>query len=104
MDSRAQFTFHVLDGLNERARALGVEILTRPVAGAAEEIGPVLRGGGRQYSRRLPFPDARDEDMLPLTQGFAKPIVLMNGDDPAMRHSSVTPCNRAAAQYGDRPI
>jgi DNA-binding LacI/PurR family transcriptional regulator len=40
-----------------------------------------------------------DDDVLTLTEGFDKPIVLINGDDPAMRHSSVTPCNRSAAQF-----
>ncbi|MHB1101914.1 MAG: LacI family DNA-binding transcriptional regulator [Devosia sp.] len=31
-------------------------------------------------------------------RGFPKPVVLLNGDDPHMRLSSVTPCNRAAAR------
>src|SRR5690606_18895742 len=36
--------------------------------------------------------------VLTLTGSFGKSIVLVNGDDPAMRHSSVTPCNRSAAR------
>ena len=39
-----------------------------------------------------------DESMLAATRGFAKPVVLLNGDDPDMRLSSVTPCNRSAAR------
>jgi DNA-binding LacI/PurR family transcriptional regulator len=36
--------------------------------------------------------------MLEATRGFGKPVVMINGDDPYMRLSSVTPCNRSAAR------
>ena len=39
-----------------------------------------------------------DEEMLTATSDFPKPIVLVNGDDPSMRLSSITPCNRSAAR------
>lgn len=97
-NSRAQFTFHVLDGLNERARVLGVELATRPVAGAEDELA-LLREAEADPSVAGCLFLTLEDDMLPLTEGFSKPIVLINGDDPTMRHSSVTPCNRAAAQF-----
>lgn len=96
-NSRAQFTFHVLDGLNERARVLGVELATRPVAGPEDELALLSEAEADPSVAGCLFLTLED-DMLPLTQGFSKPIVLINGDDPMMRHSSVTPCNRAAAQ------
>lgn len=97
-NSRAQFTFHVLDGLNERARTLGVELATRPVAGPDDELA-VLREAEADASVAGCLFLTMEDDMLPLAQDFAKPIVLINGDDPSMRHSSVTPCNRAAAHF-----
>ncbi len=36
---RNQFTLYVLEGLNERAHALGLEIVTRPIADRSEELG-----------------------------------------------------------------
>jgi DNA-binding LacI/PurR family transcriptional regulator len=86
-----------LDGLNERARVLGVELATRPVAGPEDERALLSEAEADPAVAGCLFLTLED-DMLPLTQGFSKPIVLINGDDPTMRHSSVTPCNRAAAQ------
>ncbi len=97
-NSRAQFTFHVLDGLNERARVLGVELATRPVASSADEAALLGEAEADDAVAGCLFLTLED-DMLPLAEGFSKPIVLINGDDPFMRHSSVTPCNRAAAQF-----
>lgn len=97
-NSRAQFTFHVLDGLNERARVLGVELATRPVASSADELA-LLREAEADPSVAGCLFLTLEDDMLPLTEGFSKPIVLINGDDPTMVHSSVTPCNRPAAQF-----
>jgi DNA-binding LacI/PurR family transcriptional regulator len=96
--SRNQFTFHVLDGLKERAQALGVELVTRPVATPEDEVA-LLREAGEDATVAGCLFLTLDDDVLTLTEGFAKPIILVNGDDPTMRHSSVTPCNRSAAQF-----
>ena len=95
---RNQFTFYVLEGLTERARTLGVEIVTRAVASADEEIGLLEEAHADPGVAGCLFLTLDDETVLTLTSGFEKPIVLVNGDDPAMRHSSVTPCNRSAAR------
>src|SRR5262245_21766609 len=95
---RNQFTLYVLEGLNERARALGVEILTRPISSQAEEISVLEEARDNDDVAGCLFLTLDDEDMLTLTTSFAKPIVLVNGHDPAMRLSSVTPCNRSAAR------
>jgi len=97
--SRNQFTFHVLDGLKERAQALGVELVTRPVATPDDEVALLREASEDASVAGCLFLTLDDDDVLTLTEGFGKPIVLVNGDDPAMRHSSVTPCNRSAAQF-----
>ncbi|MGO8168885.1 hypothetical protein ACC780_38265, partial [Rhizobium ruizarguesonis] len=38
-----------------------------------------------------------EEEMLAAAADLGKPVVLVNIDDPYMRLSSVTPCNRSAA-------
>jgi DNA-binding LacI/PurR family transcriptional regulator len=95
---RNQFTFYVLEGLKARAQALGVEILTRPISSPAEEIGVLKEARDNHEVAGCLFLTLDDEDMLTLATDFEKPIVLVNGDDPAMRLSSVTPCNRSAAR------
>jgi DNA-binding LacI/PurR family transcriptional regulator len=93
-----QFTYHVLDGLKERARLLGVEIVTRPVATLDDEVA-LLKEAERDASvAGCLFLSLDEDDVLTLTEGFSKPIVLVNGNDPTMRHSSVAPSNRSAAQ------
>lgn len=95
---RSQFTSYVLEGLNERARTLGVELVTRAIARADEEVALLEEAEADESVVGCLFLTLDDETVLTLTSGFGKPIVLVNGDDPAMRHSSVTPCNRSAAR------
>lgn len=95
---RNQFTLHVLEGLKERALALGVEIVTRPIDNSAEESSVLADAQADDDVAGLLFLTLDDEDMLAQTTAFAKPVVLVNGDDPLMRLSSVTPCNRSAAR------
>ena len=95
---RNQFTFYVLEGLNARAGTLGVEILTRPISTRAEEIKVLEEAQANDEVVGCLFLTLDDEDMLTATTSFGKPIVLVNGDDPSMRLSSVTPCNRSAAR------
>jgi DNA-binding LacI/PurR family transcriptional regulator len=95
---RNQFTSYVLEGLNERSRALGVELVTRAIANGDEEVALLKEAEDDESVAGCLFLTLDDETVLTLTSGFHKPIVLVNGDDPAMRHSSVTPCNRSAAR------
>ena len=96
--TRNQFTFYVLEGIAERARTLDVEIVRHSIAGQADEAA--LRAQARDDEGVVGclFLTLEDEAVLSLSEGFSKPVVLVNGDDPAMRHSSVTPCNRSAAR------
>ncbi|MBB6180282.1 DNA-binding LacI/PurR family transcriptional regulator [Rhizobium flavum] len=95
---RNQFTLYVLEGIRERAEAVGIEIVTRPVADAAEEQRVLEEARLDEEVAGLLFLTVDDERMLAATRDVGKPVVLINGDDPLMRLSSVTPCNRSAAQ------
>lgn len=96
--ARNQFTYYVLDGLNERAAALGVEIVTRPVSTLDDEKALLEDADGDDTVVGCLFLSLDDADFLARTEGFEKPIILVNGDDPLMRRSSVTPCNRSAGR------
>lgn len=96
--ARNQFTWHVLDGLNERARLLGVDLVTRAVAGPEDEDALLAESERDEAVAGCLFLTLDEDDVLTRASGFSKPIVLVNGDDPSMRHSSVTPCNRSAAR------
>jgi len=97
---RNQFTAQVLEGLHQRAETLGVEIVTQPVSGDAQGIGALQRALDDESVAGFLFLTLDDEEVLSLTRDFGKPVVLVNGDDPLMRLSSVTPCNRSAARMG----
>ncbi len=97
---RNQFTTHVLEGMRERALALSLEITTRSIASPDEEIRLLDEALADDDVAGLLFLTLDDEEMLAPTRSFSKPVVLVNGDDPVMRLSSVTPCNRTAARLG----
>jgi DNA-binding LacI/PurR family transcriptional regulator len=88
----------VLEGLNERAGALGLEIVTRSLVDRAEELAMLEEARRDPQVAGVLFLTIDDESMLAATRGFEKPVVLLNCDDPDMRLSSVTPCNRSAGR------
>lgn len=93
---RNQFTAQVLEGLHTRAEALGIEIVTQPIVDGDNIIDPLRDALADNNIAGFLFLTLDDEDVLTLTRDFIKPVVLINGDDPLMRLSSVTPCNRSA--------
>lgn len=95
---RNQFTLYVLEGIRERAQTLGIDIVTRPIADEAEERKVLNEARTDPEVAGLLFLTVDDERLLAATRDVGKPVVLVNGDDPFMRFSSVTPCNRSAAQ------
>lgn len=95
---RNQFTLYVLEGLNERAGALGLEIVTRSLVDHAEEHAMLEEARRDPQVAGILFLTIDDENMLAATRRFEKPVVLLNCDDPDMRLSSVTPCNRSAGR------
>jgi DNA-binding LacI/PurR family transcriptional regulator len=95
---RNQFTLYVLEGLKDRAQTLGLEIVTRPIADRTEELAVLKEAQQDDQVAGLLFLTVDDEGMLAATRDFGKPVVLLNSDDPFMRLSSVTPCNRSSAR------
>ena len=98
--ARSQFTLHVLEGLGERAQALGLSVRTRAVASPADEalLWSEVRAEPEVAGVLYLTPD--DEGVAGRAGELGKPLVLVNGEDPWMRLSSVAPCNRSAAALG----
>ncbi|AUH33529.1 LacI family DNA-binding transcriptional regulator [Paracoccus tegillarcae] len=94
--ARSQFTLHVLEGIGERCQTLGMQVETRPVSSLADEAALLAEAQDDSIAGVLML-TIDDDAMLALAREFEKPVVLVNGDDPDMRLSSVTPCNRSAA-------
>ncbi|HHB81733.1 MAG TPA: LacI family transcriptional regulator, partial [Aliiroseovarius sp.] len=99
---RSQFTMDVLDGLNERAEALGIEI---------EQYRFPFPDDLGDLSERVTAPDVLgtllltvDDTVLDAAHALPGPVVLVNSDDPDMRLSSVTPCNRSAAAMATKHL
>lgn len=95
--ARSQFTLHVLEGLTERAAALGLDVRTRAVTGLVDEaaLWDEVRADAGIAGVLYLTPD--DGDVAGRAGALGKPLVLVNGEDPGMRLSSVAPCNRSAA-------
>jgi DNA-binding LacI/PurR family transcriptional regulator len=101
---RNQFTLHVLDGLRQRATALELDLVTRPIGDQAELQSMFEDAAADPGVVGVLLLTLDDEQMLVPARAFEKPVVLINGDDPAMQLSSVTPCNRSAAHLATRHL
>ncbi|MGV8987728.1 MAG: LacI family DNA-binding transcriptional regulator [Cypionkella sp.] len=94
--SRSQFTLAVMQGLEERATLLRATITTRAIGSTAQERLALDEAANDPQVAGVLFLTLDDEDSLVATRDFPKPVVLVNGDDPSMRLSSIAPSNRAA--------
>lgn len=95
--SRSQFTLNVMQGIEERAAFQRATLITRAVDSPDEGQRALADARADDAIAGLLFLTLDDEEMLGPTRGFVKPVVLVNGDDPAMALSSIAPSNRAAA-------
>ncbi|MDP2087509.1 MAG: LacI family DNA-binding transcriptional regulator [Gemmobacter sp.] len=95
--ARSQFTLHVMQGIEERAHLLRAEVVTLANAGTPAERAALALAAAEPRVSGLLLLTLDESDMLATVRGFAKPVVLVNGDDPLMQLSSVAPSNRAAA-------
>jgi DNA-binding LacI/PurR family transcriptional regulator len=94
--ARSQFTASVMRGIETRATLLRAAVDTRAIATTAEEHQALAEAAADDSVAGLLFLTLDDEDMLAAARGFPRPVVLVNGDDPSMRLSSIAPSNRAA--------
>lgn len=102
--TRNQFTLYVLEGLTQRAKALGIDLRIKPIADRGQELTALEEARRDDNVAGMLFLTLDDDEILTAARGFEKPIVLVNGDDPAMEFSSVTPANYFAAQLATRHL
>lgn len=93
--ARSQFTLNVMQGIEERARLLRAEVTTLALGPTAQDRAALVQAA--EGVSGLLFLTLDDPATLAAAQALARPVVLVNGDDPSMRLSSVAPSNRAAA-------
>ena len=99
---RSQFTMYVLEGLKARAAERGIQIehhAFRTAEGLAN-LADLARADDLIGMLFLTVDDAS----LETARALECPVVLVNSDDPEMRLSSVTPCNRSAAAMATRHL
>lgn len=94
--NRYQFSWYILQALKERAKVLGIELITHALTGNEnEELNLLLNekdiGGVLALT-------VDDPIFLNVIASLNKPAVLVNSEDPLMRLSSVLPCNRSATR------
>jgi DNA-binding LacI/PurR family transcriptional regulator len=94
--ARNQFTWYVLMGLRERARAVGAEVVLAPLSdGDAAGLAAILARAQPQGLLLLTLDSPR---LVDTALDLGVPTVLLNGHDPALRVSGITPANRAIAR------
>lgn len=94
---RTQFTWHVLEGLRQRAAARGltIELLALADGDVSDQLANAQAlddAGG------ILLLTVDDPLVLSRIADTGRPAVLINGDDPLMRISSVSPCNRSSSR------
>lgn len=99
---RSQFTTYVLEGLRERAEAQGIGLTTHIFDGY--DSLPALREAATDPELIGLMLLTVEDTVIDYVSSFDLPVVLVNGDDPQMRISSVTPCNRSAASLATRHL
>lgn len=99
---RSQFTMYVLEGLRQRAAERGLAIdnhAIRSVDGR-DDLAELSKADDLLGILFLTV----DDTILKTARALDCPVVLVNTDDPEMRLSSVTPCNRSAAAMATRHL
>ena len=93
---RNQFTWHVLDGMRTRARSLDLHLMPFSLEGVG--LAGLRAGVADRQPAGLLLLTVDERDVLDHCAAAGLPAVIVNGDDPWMRISSVAPCNRSAAR------
>ncbi|SMX51112.1 LacI family DNA-binding transcriptional regulator [Actibacterium lipolyticum] len=99
---RSQFTMYVLEGLRDRAQKLNIQIenYTFQSSDPNSELRDKVASDDFLGVLLLTVDDA----LLDFAQNLACPVTLVNGDDPEMLLSSVSPCNRSAAAMATKHL
>jgi len=99
---RNQFTWHVVDGVTRAAEQHGIAVVPHPFRGRGSEgLAEAITRADADGLLVLTVDDPRVFDRA-LALGL--PTVVVNGDDPAMRLTSIAPDNRRAAELATRHL
>lgn len=96
--SRTQFTWHVLEGLKAAAASREIEVSLIPLPDPDESQALLIDALASQDILGVLLLTVDDMQVMSRIQESGKAAVLINGDDPLMRISSVSPCNRSATR------
>lgn len=96
--SRTQFTWHVLEGLKAAAASREIEVTLVPLPDPDESQAPLADVLDNQHILGALLLTVDDMQVMSRIQESGKAAVLINSDDPLMRISSVSPCNRSATR------
>lgn len=99
---RSQFTSYVLEGMGERAESQNIRLATH-VFDSSESLDALRVAAADPELIGLLLMTV-DDATVDFVCALDLPVVLVNGDDPLMRVSSVTPCNRSAATLATRHL
>ncbi len=96
--SRTQFTWHVLEGLKAAAASREIDVSLVPLPDQDESQAPLTDVLDNQQILGALLLTVDDMQVMSRIQESGKAAVLINSDDPLMRISSVSPCNRSATR------
>ncbi|NIX78370.1 LacI family transcriptional regulator [Microvirga sp. c23x22] len=96
--SRSQFTWHVLEGLKSAAAAHDTEISLIPLQDTDDQYSALDDVLADKGVRGVLLLTVDDPLIFERVSASGKAAVLINGDDPSMRISSISPCNRSASR------
>ncbi|MEZ0167079.1 LacI family DNA-binding transcriptional regulator [Microvirga sp. TS319] len=96
--SRTQFTWHVLEGLKSAAALREIDVSLVPLPDPEESHAPLIDALDREDFLGVLLLTIDDAQVMQRIHESGKAAVLINGDDPLMRISSVSPCNRSATR------
>jgi DNA-binding LacI/PurR family transcriptional regulator len=99
---RTQFTWHVLEGLKAAALAHEIEFSLVSLPDADGDRDASLTCLDDDQTSGILLLTVDDRRILDRVGDSRKPAVLINGEDPLMRISSVSPCNRSASRMACR--
>jgi DNA-binding LacI/PurR family transcriptional regulator len=93
---RNQFTWLVLEGMRERAAALGLQLQPFSLEGVG--LAGLKAALAEHRPKGVLLLTVDERDVLDHVHEACIPAVCVNGDDPWMRISSIAPCNRSSAR------
>lgn len=96
--SRSQFTWHVLEGLKSAAATHDTDISVIPLQDTDDQYITLDGILADKAIKGVLLLTIDDQSIFERVSTSGRAAVLINSDDPSMRISSVSPCNRSASR------